>query len=265
MLNVCQEFPSILEVLILVEGRTVYFGSPSGALPHYTSLGLHCPHDESPPDFFMRCVATDAGEDADRQQAKQNVEKLLAAVPALSTPEMPKKFDASAVESLKGSGAVALLTLVRREFLIRRRSKLLFKAAIARTLFMAILLGLLYWQLPNDQMSWQSVLGVLNLFRILFLFKKSTYCILHTYCFIIGINTFFIIGINSDHHFPKFSKALSEITSETNSSKHQQKTSHLVAEFQWAEEHGHHQHLHDCRFWPDPRIATFLPSSLPWS
>jgi len=151
------------KVLILVEGRTVYFGSPSGALPHYTSLGLHCPHDESPPDFFMRCVATDAGEDADRQQAKQNVEKLLAAVPALSTPEMPKKFDASAVESLKGSGVVALLTLVRREFLIRKRSKILFKAAIARTLFMAILLGLLYWQLPNDQMSWQSVLGVLNM------------------------------------------------------------------------------------------------------
>ena len=112
----------------------------------------------------MRCVATDAGEDDDRQQAKQNVEQLLAAVPALSTPEMPKKFDASAVESLKGSGVVALLTLVRREFLIRRRSKILFKAAIARTLFMAILLGLLYWQLPNDQMSWQSVLGVLNLF-----------------------------------------------------------------------------------------------------
>lgn len=41
------------------------------------------------------------------------------------------------------------------------RSKILFKAAIARTLFMAILLGLLYWQLPNDQDSWQSVLGVL--------------------------------------------------------------------------------------------------------
>ena len=180
----------------------------------------------------MRCVATDAGEDADRQQAKQNVEKLLAAVPALSTPEMPKKFDASAVESLKGSGAVALLTLVRREFLIRRRSKLLFKAAIARTLFMAILLGLLYWQLPNDQMSWQSVLGVLNLFRIWFLLKESTYCILHTYFSIIGINAFFIIGINSDNHFPKFSKSLSEITSETNSSKHQQKTSHVVAEFQ---------------------------------
>ena len=46
-----------------------------------------------------------------------------------------------------------------------------------------------------------------------FLWKKSTYCILHTY--------FFIIGINSDNHFPKFSKSLSEIT-ETNSSKHQQ-------------------------------------------
>lgn len=153
------------KVLILVEGRTVYFGSPGGALQHYSSLSLQCPRDESPPDFFMRCVATDAGEDADRQQAKQNVETLLKALPPLATPDMPKKFDPK-VESLKGSGVVALLTLVRREFLIRRRSKILFKAAIARTLFMAILLGLLYWQLPNDQDSWQSVLGVLNMIMI---------------------------------------------------------------------------------------------------
>ena len=39
----------------------------------------------------------------------------------------------------------------------------MFKAAVARTLFMSILLGLLYWQLPNDQFSIQSVMGVLRL------------------------------------------------------------------------------------------------------
>lgn len=44
----------------------------------------------------MRCVATDAGEDADRQQAKQNVETLLKALPPLATPDMPKKFDPKA-------------------------------------------------------------------------------------------------------------------------------------------------------------------------
>lgn len=126
-------------MLILVEGRTVYLGSPSAALNHYSSLSLQCPRDESPPDFFMRCVATDAGEDEERQQARKNVEILLKSLPALEAPEIPKKFEPKS-QSLKGSGAVALLTLVKREFLIRRRSKILFKAAIARTLFMAILL-----------------------------------------------------------------------------------------------------------------------------
>lgn len=64
--------------------------------PNFASPGLQCPRDESPPDFFMRCVATDAGEDADRQQAKQNVETLLKALPPLATPDMPKKFDPKA-------------------------------------------------------------------------------------------------------------------------------------------------------------------------
>ena len=55
----------------------MFFGKPGDALQHYSSLALQCPHDESPPDFFMRCVATDAGEDADRpSDSKQNCLKL---------------------------------------------------------------------------------------------------------------------------------------------------------------------------------------------
>ncbi|CAK9049462.1 Protein white [Durusdinium trenchii] len=159
------------KVLILVEGRTVYFGSPTGGLKHFASLELLCPHDESPPDFFMRCVATDAGEDAERIEAKANMEKLLKALPqcdAFQSADKAEKnvSDGDAFQSLRGSGLVAVLTLIRREFLIRRRSKILFKAMIARTFFMALLLGLLYWQLPNDQTSWQSVMGALNMVMI---------------------------------------------------------------------------------------------------
>ena len=155
---------------MLVGGRTVYFGSSSQMMNHFSSLGLLCPHDESPPDFFMRCVATDAGEDEQRREAQENVEKLLKVQTSntMNALEGVKKLSESGTgaDSLKGSGMVALLTLIRREFLIRRRSKILFKAAVARTLFMAILLGLLYWQLPNDQTSWQSVMGVLNMVMI---------------------------------------------------------------------------------------------------
>ena len=113
----------------MVEGRTVYFGSPTGGLKHFASLELLCPHDESPPDFFMRCVATDAGEDAERIEAKANMEKLLKALPqcdAFQSADKAEKnvSDGDAFQSLRGSGLVAVLTLIRREFLIRRRSKI---------------------------------------------------------------------------------------------------------------------------------------------
>ena len=75
--------------------------------------------------------------------------------------------DQASDKSLKSSSLLALGALVQREFLLRRRSKILFKAVIARTLLMAVLFGSLYWQIPNNQASWQSIMGLLNMMMIL--------------------------------------------------------------------------------------------------
>lgn len=152
------------KVLILVDGAVVYHGSPSDALAHYESLGLACPNDESPADFFMRCVAVNAGEEAAREEARVNVKKLQAAVQQVDAPKVPQ--DQASDKSLKSSSLLALGALVQREFLLRRRSKILFKAVIARTLLMAVLFGSLYWQIPNNQASWQSIMGLLNMMMI---------------------------------------------------------------------------------------------------
>ena len=142
----------------------VYQGAPSHALGHYGSLGLACPHDESPADFFMRCVAVNAGEEAARQEAQENVKKLLGAVQKAEGPKVAAEHGND--EWSKSSSLGALRALVQREFLLRRRSKILFKAVIARTLLMAILFGSLYWQIPNNQASWQSIMGLLNMMMI---------------------------------------------------------------------------------------------------
>ena len=142
----------------------MYQGSPSEALGHYGSLGLACPHDESPADFFMRCVAVNAGEEEARQEARVNVQKLLGAVRKEDVPKVPLKQGQE--QSLQTSALGALAALVQREFLLRRRSKILFKAVIARTLLMAILFGALYWQIPSNQASWQSIMGLLNMMMI---------------------------------------------------------------------------------------------------
>ena len=152
------------KVLLLVDGQVVYQGSPSEALGHYGSLGLACPHDESPADFFMRCVAVNAGEEEARQEARVNVQKLLGAVRKEDVPKVPLKQGQE--QSLQTSALGALAALVQREFLLRRRSKILFKAVIARTLLMAILFGALYWQIPSNQASWQSIMGLLNMMMI---------------------------------------------------------------------------------------------------
>ena len=147
-----------------MDGAVVYHGAPSDALAHYQALGLACPHDESPADFFMRCVAVNAGEEAAREEARLNVKKLQQAVQQVDAPKVPQ--DQASDKSLKSSALGALGALVQREFLLRRRSKILFKAVLARTLLMAVLFGSLYWQIPNNQASWQSIMGLLNMMMI---------------------------------------------------------------------------------------------------
>mmetsp|Transcript_64786 Transcript_64786/g.145575 ORF Transcript_64786/g.145575 Transcript_64786/m.145575 type:complete len:648 (-) Transcript_64786:124-2067(-) len=159
------------KLLILVNGETVFFGLTKDVLGHFTSLGIQCPRDVSPPDFFMRSVAVDGGEEESRAQAKENVKALLASVEQLARPllEEVAKVESNVVTTSPRhhtSMMAQISTLVRREALLRRRSKLLFKAVIARTLIMSVLLGLLYFDISHDQAGVQSMMGAITILMI---------------------------------------------------------------------------------------------------
>mmetsp|Transcript_97686 Transcript_97686/g.252800 ORF Transcript_97686/g.252800 Transcript_97686/m.252800 type:complete len:1244 (-) Transcript_97686:31-3762(-) len=152
------------KLVILVNGQVVYSGLVKDTLAHFKSLNLICPRDVSPPDFFMRCVATDAGEEEDRQASRQAVQKLVDSVrppPALNN--APASAAALNSAGHRGSLFSQIMTLARREMLIRRRSKILFKAVIARTFIMAILISLLYFNIDHNQASVQSIMGAITM------------------------------------------------------------------------------------------------------
>ncbi|KAF0718674.1 Aste57867_1548 [Aphanomyces stellatus] len=55
-------------ILLLAQGHTVFFGTPSAALAHFSSLGHRLPPFTNPGEFFLQLVNTDfeGGHDTDR-------------------------------------------------------------------------------------------------------------------------------------------------------------------------------------------------------
>lgn len=51
--------------MLLVEGRTVYFGRRDEAIPYFSRLGLTCPQYSNPSDYFLQVVNTDFADHAD--------------------------------------------------------------------------------------------------------------------------------------------------------------------------------------------------------
>eukprot|EP00437_Effrenium_voratum_P060204 CAMPEP_0181502012 /NCGR_PEP_ID=MMETSP1110-20121109/56117_1 /TAXON_ID=174948 /ORGANISM="Symbiodinium sp., Strain CCMP421" /LENGTH=1259 /DNA_ID=CAMNT_0023630541 /DNA_START=59 /DNA_END=3838 /DNA_ORIENTATION=- len=153
------------KVLIIVEGRSVYFGPPSAALQHFSSLGMECPRDESPPDFFMRCVAIDAGEDEARAEAAEEHGEAPDDAFAPGAPEDAGREDdrgpIAAREPLRsddGLGAPRDAAAPEEQAALQGGG-----GAHSAHVFAA---GAPLLAAPNDQQSWQSVMGLLNMVMI---------------------------------------------------------------------------------------------------
>jgi ABC-type multidrug transport system ATPase subunit len=74
------------DLLLLSEGRVIYQGEASGAIPYFSKLGFNCPNYSNPADFlFMSIlnneVENDSSKDltiaAPEEDNKARIERLL--------------------------------------------------------------------------------------------------------------------------------------------------------------------------------------------
>jgi len=164
-------FLNFSDLLILADGRVAYQGEAAKAVDHFGSMGFHCPSDTNPPEHFMRLVSHHLGADAKlRDESTQRVLQITQAHSKNSVFEqaIAPAADASQMSPYHSSIPRQMMILYRRETLLRRRSKLLFKAVIGRTVVLTILVGLVWFQLPNEGRLpiIQSVMGVLQFVMI---------------------------------------------------------------------------------------------------
>ncbi|KAF0691734.1 Aste57867_17098 [Aphanomyces stellatus] len=144
-------------------GRVIYNGKASDAVEYFASQGLQCPNYMNPTDYFMRqIIVLDPQSDA-----AVRVDRLVAAwatkVDAspddggyISGPDDDKTYENS---HLGIGGQLSLLC--KRNMTRLVRDTLGFKARVGQTIFIAILVGLIYLQLDKDQSGIQSLSGAM--------------------------------------------------------------------------------------------------------
>lgn len=162
---------------LLARGHTVYSGPPSGALTHFSNLGFPCPNYTNPADFFMRLLQDDAkvgeAEEEESPEAKERRHALPVLINSpceVGSPFPEPSYNDAVVQDLReetermtkrASGPKALAVVTWREFLNFSREPMALRVRVGQSIFIALLLGIIYLQIGNWQSTIKDRIGVL--------------------------------------------------------------------------------------------------------
>ncbi|KAJ2614373.1 hypothetical protein H4S08_001736 [Coemansia sp. RSA 1365] len=96
-------FNTFDKVILLSQGRIVYFGPTSDAIRYFASIGYQCPMHENPADFFIDLMTLDYRSDETLARSKEQV-KELAEKFSQHSPETEKTVSELGNESNKDVG-----------------------------------------------------------------------------------------------------------------------------------------------------------------
>ncbi|KAJ2696459.1 hypothetical protein H4218_004595 [Coemansia sp. IMI 209128] len=167
------------KVILLSQGRVVYFGPTSTAIEYFASIGYQCPMHENPADYFIDLMTLDYRSDDALARSKAQVKQLAdqfteyeARLASDSGSEKPPSISGKGVEV---SGELDLprnnwfseySTLARRDWANARRNVPFLMGQITQSVFMALLIGFMFFYLKKDSVSVQNRLGVLFIIAV---------------------------------------------------------------------------------------------------
>lgn len=151
------------KILLLSQGRTVFFGSLSEALAHFERQGQVCPELENPADFFLDRISVDARTEESRGTSQQRIDSLIAAWEQEhreSTIESPHTAP-STMTGWPNLWTTEFGYLLQRAFKIQFRDYPTLIGLIVQTIIIALLLSFVFFQMNNDFAGVQNRIGLL--------------------------------------------------------------------------------------------------------
>lgn len=168
------------KLYLLVDGCTVFNGKASESIAYFAKHGYQCPSFMNPSDYFMKqlVVMDDQPESKDRVHQlvvawKEHAAALAAGNsndPQVQVIQQPNASAAAAADAMiekEGNVvyapgvAVQIGVLCKRNSLRLVRDVIGFKARIGSTLFITLMIGLIFLRLKTDQKGVQDFTGAI--------------------------------------------------------------------------------------------------------
>ncbi|OQS07172.1 ATP-binding Cassette (ABC) Superfamily [Thraustotheca clavata] len=149
------------KLVLLSGGETIYNGLASDAVKYFDGLGYECPTYSNPIDYFMRqIIALDKNSEA-AVRVNSLVKSWRTIEPPAQTSSSDSYGDNMEYESSRLGTLGQLVVLSKRNIVRVVRDKLAFQALLGQYIFLALVIGIVYWQLPMSQKAIQSFTGAI--------------------------------------------------------------------------------------------------------
>lgn len=171
------------KVILLSQGRIVYFGPTATSIDYFASIGYQCPVHENPADYYIDIMTLDYRNDEALEKSKNQIKELadkfaeqhppmsLGSSPDGSTKEAALLDDASPTASIdrapsRNNWLYEYVMLARRDWLNVCRNVPFLISQVVQAIFMGLLIGFMFFYLGHDSLSIQNRMGVLFIIAI---------------------------------------------------------------------------------------------------
>lgn len=156
------------KILLLSQGKTVFFGNLEDALVHFERCGYECPRHENPADFFLDIISIDNRSEEAQTESKQRADKLIRAWEAEHPEEQQSSHQQHPTRKEKNSGKKwmnpywkEMAVLMRRDFRTQLRDTSTLIGLIMQTIIVALLISFIFFQMPRSFAGVQNRIGLL--------------------------------------------------------------------------------------------------------
>ncbi|KAJ2347138.1 hypothetical protein GGF43_004823, partial [Coemansia sp. RSA 2618] len=168
-------FNTFDKVILLSQGRVVYFGPTSTAIDYFANIGYQCPMHENPADYFVDLMTLDYRSEESLARSKKQVQDLADKFSEY-TGENEKSSTSSLGKGLASQGEELSTedfdiprnnwfheysTLARRDWVNILRNVPFLSGQFVQSVFMSLLIGFMFFYLKHDALSVQNRLGIM--------------------------------------------------------------------------------------------------------
>ena len=137
------------DLMMLSGGCIVYFGTVAGGVDYYASKNFPCPPLFNPADHFLDVISADPTDPAAMEVARGNAKKLIDGYtpPEPPTPTVTKL----GTTHPRPNKLVQFMYLLQRAARLHYRNRAFVFTQLVQNVFLAIMIGLVFLDLPFDQ------------------------------------------------------------------------------------------------------------------